>query len=146
MRTHPIVFVLLLAAASSALAADGTERQREIAPIRMAQLTAGGGSAGPGDEARSNEFDKRVPGTGTGLARVPADHVPAPAPNGVTFANSGFFGFLGLTHRDQRFAGTGAYTNTQFSLEPPDQGLCVGNGFVLEQVNTALSAYRTDGT
>ena len=26
--------------------------------------------------------------------------------------------------------GTGQYVNTQFSLEPPDQGLCVGNGFV----------------
>ncbi len=32
--------------------------------------------------------------------------------------------FLGLNHRDQRLANGG----NQFSLEPPDQGLCVGNG------------------
>ena len=29
-------------------------------------------------------------------------------------------------------------TNTQFSLEPPDQGLCVGNGWVVESMNTAI--------
>jgi hypothetical protein len=45
----------------------------------------------------------------------------------------------------QRFAGTGAYLNTQFNLEPPDQGLCVGSGFVLELVNTALAVYGANG-
>ncbi len=64
----------------------------------------------------------------------------------VSPANRGFFGFDALDHFDQRFAGTGAFVNTQFSLEPPDQGLCVGNGFVLETINTALAVYRTDGT
>src|SRR5262249_2613452 len=39
-------------------------------------------------------------------------------------------------------AGTGAYVNTQFSLEPPDQALCVGNGFVMESVNTVIGVYR----
>jgi hypothetical protein len=58
----------------------------------------------------------------------------------------GFSGFPGLTHYDQRFAGTGSYTNTQFSLEPPDQGLCVGNGFVMEAVNVALAVYNPSGT
>jgi hypothetical protein len=51
----------------------------------------------------------------------------------------------GISHRDQRIAGTGAYTNTQFSLEPPDQGLCVGNGKVVEAVNNALRVYDTSG-
>ena len=46
--------------------------------------------------------------------------------------------FGGLNHFDQRTAGTGAYANTQFNLEPPDQGLCVGKGFVVETVNTAI--------
>ena len=44
----------------------------------------------------------------------------------------------GLNHFDQRTAGAGVWTNTQFSLEPPDQGLCVGNGFVVETVNTVI--------
>ncbi|HEY7525392.1 MAG TPA: hypothetical protein VIA82_00950 [Candidatus Limnocylindria bacterium] len=54
--------------------------------------------------------------------------------------------FEGLNHFDQRFAGTGQYENTQFSLEPPDQALCVGNGFVVESVNTAIRVRGTDGS
>ena len=42
--------------------------------------------------------------------------------------------FLGLNHRDQRLANGG----NQFSLEPPDQALCVGNGFTVEVVNSVL--------
>ena len=53
--------------------------------------------------------------------------------------------FDGLNHFDQRFAGTGDYANTQFSLEPPDQALCVGNGFVVESVNTAIRVRNTAG-
>ncbi len=39
-------------------------------------------------------------------------------------------GFGGLTHADSRFANNG----NQFSGEPPDQALCVGNGFTFEMV------------
>ena len=54
-------------------------------------------------------------------------------------------GFNGLSHADQRLAGTGAYANTQFSLEPPDQGLCVGNGFVVEPINDAFVVFDESG-
>jgi hypothetical protein len=47
----------------------------------------------------------------------------------------------GLNHRDQRTANGG----NQFSLEPPDQGLCVGNGFVLETVNDVLRVFDKAG-
>ncbi len=57
----------------------------------------------------------------------------------------GFAGFNALSHRDQRLAGTGVYTNTQFSLEPPDQGLCVGAGRVVEAVNNGLRVFDTSG-
>jgi hypothetical protein len=50
--------------------------------------------------------------------------------------------FQGLNLFDQRFANGG----NQFSVEPPDQGLCAGNGFVLESVNDVLRMYHTDGT
>src|SRR5207249_4306871 len=40
-------------------------------------------------------------------------------------------GFEGLNHYQQRYARGG----NQFSVEPPDQGLCVGNGYVVEAVN-----------
>ncbi len=72
-------------------------------------------------------------------ARVPADHVPTPAGNGIV--PGFFFGFLGLTHRDQRLAPTGVPGGRNFSLEPPDQGLAVGNGFVVEAVNDAIGVF-----
>jgi hypothetical protein len=49
--------------------------------------------------------------------------------------------FDGLNHRQQRLANGG----NQFSLEPPDQGLCVGNGFVVETVNSVIRVWNTSG-
>jgi hypothetical protein len=49
--------------------------------------------------------------------------------------------FQGINHRDQRLARNG----TQFSLEPPDQALCVGPDHVVESVNDALRVYTKDG-
>ena len=49
--------------------------------------------------------------------------------------------FDGLTLRDQRLANGG----NQFTVEPPDQGLCAGNGFVLETVNDVLRVYDKNG-
>jgi hypothetical protein len=37
-------------------------------------------------------------------------------------------------------------SDNQWSLEPPDQALCVGNGFVFEAVNNAVAVYTTSGT
>ncbi len=37
-------------------------------------------------------------------------------------------------------------TNFGARFEPPDQGLCVGNGFVMDPVNSAFTIYRTNGT
>jgi hypothetical protein len=71
-----------------------------------------------------------------------------PSPPGTPVAaNPGAAtGFNGLSHLDQRNAGTGIYANTQFSLEPPDQGLCVGHGFVVEPINDAFAVYSESGT
>jgi hypothetical protein len=49
--------------------------------------------------------------------------------------------FDGLNHRNQRLANGG----NQFSLEPPDQGLCVGNGFVMETINDVLRVFDPSG-
>ena len=49
----------------------------------------------------------------------------------------------------QNFNGVGSrdseVTNFNQQFEPPDQGLCAGNGFVLEPVNSAYSVYKTNG-
>lgn len=47
-----------------------------------------------------------------------------------------------LDHFEQRFVAGGG---NQFSVEPPDQGLCVGNGFVLETLNDVLRVFDTSG-
>jgi hypothetical protein len=71
-------------------------------------------------------------------SRVPSSHIPRPPAQNVVDA-TGTTHFDGVNHFVQRNSGGGtAYANTQFSLEPPDQGLCVGNGFVLETVNTVV--------
>lgn len=60
----------------------------------------------------------------------------------VTSSNPGLFvSFEGLNHRDQRLANNG----NQFSIEPPDQGLCVANGFVMETINDVIQVYDTSG-
>jgi hypothetical protein len=47
--------------------------------------------------------------------------------------------FNGVSSRDS------AVTNFGLEFEPPDQGLCVGNGFVVEMVNSAYTVYDTSG-
>ena len=39
-----------------------------------------------------------------------------------------------------------AVTNFGAEFEPPDQGLCAGNGFVVEMVNSAYTVYKPGGT
>jgi hypothetical protein len=48
-------------------------------------------------------------------------------------------GFAGISNFSQ------SAVNSGFSVEPPDQGLAVGNGFVLEAVNSALAVYSDEG-
>ena len=52
------------------------------------------------------------------------------------------FGFEGLNHYQQRYSRGG----NQFSVEPPDQGMCVGNGYIVEAVNDVMNVYNTSGT
>jgi len=66
---------------------------------------------------------------------------PNPHGNGVTTTNKGFNGFQGLNHFDQRTRDGG----NAFSLEPPDQGLCVGNNKVLEAVNDVMVVFDKSG-
>jgi hypothetical protein len=51
------------------------------------------------------------------------------------------FGFEGLNLYQQRYARGG----NQFTVEPPDQALCVGNGYELEAVNDVLNIFDASG-
>jgi hypothetical protein len=75
-----------------------------------------------------------APGPGQG-PQVPGSGKAKSNPEIVT-------SFDGLNFFNQRFANNG----NQFSVEPPDQALCAGNGFVLESVNDVLNIYGSDGS
>jgi hypothetical protein len=64
---------------------------------------------------------------------------PNPSGNPVTPGSAS--GFQGLDHFDTRTRDGG----NAFSLEPPDQGLCVGNGFVVEPVNDVMVVFDKSG-
>jgi hypothetical protein len=90
----------------------------------------------------SNEFSPKwaathqvqIPGNQSS-AHLSADHVPRPAASGLAASNPELdLSVAGLNFVDQRTADGG----NQFSIEPPDQALCVGNGFAFESVNTVF--------
>jgi hypothetical protein len=88
----------------------------------------GGDNGGPGIG-----INRSLPGTTTGSGRIVSSK---PKSNPTLGAN-----FQGLNFHDQRFANGG----NQFSVEPPDQALCAGNGFVVESVNDVLQVYDAAG-
>jgi hypothetical protein len=69
----------------------------------------------------------------------------APVAAGVGVSSAGplsvLTSFEGLNHRNQRLANGG----NQFSLEPPDQGLCAGNGVEMEIINDVMKIYSPTG-
>jgi hypothetical protein len=99
--------------------------------------TAQASSAGA-DIQRHREDALRPPVRDSGgvISRAPVAPLAAAAAPTPSFR-----GFTGLTHLEQRTARNG----NQFSTEPPDQGLAVGSGFVLEAINSALNVYDTNG-
>jgi hypothetical protein len=127
-------------------------------PVALYATTSPLPLAGPGTTAPVNSTPSSVVGTNLnkvnrliprspGAAGAAALALPAPAANRIAGPATSATGFNGLTNRDQELAGTGAYQLSQGFLEPPDQGLCVGNGYVIEPINDALQVYSgTTGT
>ncbi len=108
----------------------GTVRRTGTVNLSQLNRNAARGVLG-GNETVNVEIAK--PDTG-GATPV----VPNPSPTPVLSSSSPtLVGTDGLNHQDQRSASNG----NQQSLEPPDQGLCVGNGHVIETVNVALKVY-----
>jgi hypothetical protein len=133
------------AASKATVAHRAAAKITNVGRTHLAKLTAEEEGADPETGPREEEnVDLKAPGSQQ-AKRVPAHHVPTPAGLSVTGA-AGAGGFDGQTHLQQRLAGTGIYTNTNFSTEPPDMGLCVGGGYVVQGVNASLRVYSTSGT
>jgi hypothetical protein len=83
--------------------------------------------------ARSTRASSSAVGTRTGQP-------PVAAAATATGTSTLLHNFNGVSSLDS------AVTNYGAEFEPPDQGLCAGNGFVLEPVNSAYRVYRPDGS
>jgi hypothetical protein len=130
--------------ASGASAASGVSRTIALAGATSPQA---GAFAPSGNESDVNQ-DELPQG-------AEADEGPDPFTGTISFStgagggasvNSGQkaksnptfnFGFEGLNHYQQRYSRGG----NQFSVEPPDQGMCVGNGYVVEVVNDVFNVF-----
>ncbi len=137
---------LFAAHSGGAAASASTSTSSQASFVGQNSLNTQAGSA-TGSASTSQEFgpsiDKQLPRSST-IVHVSASGVPNPA--GQNVVTDSATGFAGLNHFQQRYAGTGSYAGTQFSLEPPDQALCVGNGYVVESINTAVAVYSPSGS
>lgn len=105
----------------------------ETLPLKLQQRLAQIRSMHPTHAARAGVASPAI----ADFQTVVDPNVPVPFPAGPSAISS----FDGLDHRDQRFG-----TDNRFSLEPPDQALCVGNGYVVEGVNNAFRVFSKSGT
>ena len=93
------------------------------------------------DKMLKATFAQRLLRSGRAAAALaPALSVPLVSTLPIREADEGVTGFNGLTVYQQALAGPGGG-----SVEPPDQALCVANGFVVEAVNDALIVYDKKG-
>ena len=117
------------AASTASVSARGTTGV--VAPSRRAAAAAGQTATHAPRGVRA------IPrSTGSGSARLAA---PSAAAAIASVPSSLLENFNGTSSNDSR------KTNFNQQFEPPDQGLCVGNGYVLEPVNSAFRIFRTDG-
>ena len=162
MKTHKVLSALAAVAliislmpmasvGAAPLAAGGTTRQipaggttsiRSVGEgtdgIQQPELRPGATEA---DGAGS--FNRPRPGFKNG--KFPKKPLDAPTVPSSAVAGSNpelALSFDGLNHRNQRLANGG----NQWTLEPPDQGLCVGNGYVVETVNSVIRVWNTSGS
>jgi hypothetical protein len=87
------------------------------------------------------EFDTQATARpSSGPTPAPATHPAPPSIKLPSILESGTnLTFNGLDSVDS------ANVNPIFDIEPPDQGLCAGNGFVIETINVVMAVYDTTG-
>lgn len=148
------VIVASISSQPAAAATSSSGQTRQIAASGTAAFPLG---VTPDSSTGVQAFETPSAGGDGGTASdrshsANGDTVPVGAvsqPKNVTLTSPGLIGsFDGLNHFNQRFGSTAGAN--QFSLEPPDQGLCVGsdgngNTRVVEAVNDVMRVYTTAG-
>lgn len=119
-----------------ALAGTGSPQTGDFTPSSgdLTQEFPGAEAEGSPDPYTGNIIDRSLShGTGNG-ALVTSGRKGKSNPTFNT-------GFEGLNLYQQRYARGG----NQFTVEPPDQGMCAGNGYVMESVNDVMNVYNGAG-
>ena len=139
-----------LPTAAAAVSSSGITRQ--ISSSGTAGFTATDPGV-PNTGVEANEIIPNADGTqGTDRSHSGASATPVGAttqPKPLTTSSPNLVtSFDGLNHFQNRFGSTAG--GNQFSLEPPDQGLCVGtdgngNTRVVEALNDVMNVYDTSG-
>jgi hypothetical protein len=150
LQKPPFFIVCLLLATTGAWAQKHASSVNKLTFLGTQPLTSGvpHGALPPGFLI-SGESDTAVgfdiPGVSgnNSPARVRAAGVPTPV--GTPIGSGVFFGIPGLRQVDQALAFTGSANGFNGQLEPPDQGLAVGNGLVFEAINNAITIFDTSG-
>lgn len=128
------LYLRRLVVAISGLGLAGAMFSAQAATMVLRDAGSGGFDAAPSGAATGGpEFRKNydVP---AGPDRVYAAVPSVSAGSTVSALPPSILGSAGLNHFDNRTADGG----NQFSIEPPDQALCVGNGYVIEAVNLVV--------
>jgi hypothetical protein len=108
------------------------------ATARKSRFSSAFSSVSP--SASSNRGARRIPRSSSTSARALIAAPHASASPLTTAPTSLLANFNGVSSRDS------GVTNFGQEFEPPDQGLCAGNGFVVEMVNSAYTVYKPNGT
>ena len=141
-----IVSLIGASAASPAIAGSGVTREIALAgtgsPV-AGEFTPSGSATdlefpAQEDEASPAAFDGTIDrslsrGSGSGLVTATAKKAKSNPQLGTSFE--------GLNFYQQRYSRGG----NQFSVEPPDQGMCVGNGYIVEAVNDVFNVFNFSG-
>src|SRR5437763_7963806 len=113
-----------------------------LAPAGIAYPTKQSTITVPHSSTQSLPRGVRSMHPGSTLNGSQANHSPTAASLALDTGHAGklLSNFNGVSSLDS------AVTNFGLEFQPPDQGLCVGNGFVLEAVNSAYTIYHRDGS
>jgi hypothetical protein len=140
-----VVSLIAASAASPATAASGITRQIALAGTGSFITGAAPSDASTGPEFPAMESESETPdfigvipgsvvrGGGSGISATTAKRAKSNPEVNTSFE--------GLNLFQQRYARRG----NQFTVEPPDQGLCVGNGYIVEAVNDVVNVFNSSG-
>ncbi len=121
------------------LAGTGAPQTGAFTPSGSGDVTQAEFPGQPDNEASPEAFAGSI--VNRSLSRGVGNGVPVTSGKKAKSGPQFNSGFEGLNLYQQRYARGG----NQFTLEPPDQGMCAGNGYVVEAVNDVLNVYNTSG-